>query len=966
MNRTFRPACCLAFFSLLSIFFMIISAPFSQAGGPLKVSGGNPVLWPVRLMPIVYRIDLGNLGPFSHEEASYLVVSAFKAWQSVPRTAIQFRQGDSLPEDVTQANAYQYLDGNQRNMNPIVFDDDGSIIGALFGKGAENDILGFSGMTRYSGNEILAAQAVFNGLAARSLELGAEAVYSTVLHELGHFIGLDHSQLFRHLAYNLVGWDDVYTPIMLPTAADDDFFRTVLTDEDGLSLSTLYPAASRDLALGSIRGSVSRNGRELPGVNVAARFVNAATGQAYTTVTGTYIKNGGGFELTGLSPGTYRIEIEPIDPSYYNSSSVGQYAHSRSGISFTNPAPMAFYHIDGIRASRSQWTPVVVQAGGTVEGIEIASSSSNAAKDETDAALLAFGASEFGSAPGGSASLFQFLLVPTGGEGAIELAVRALDSRSVFNVFAAMGSRVLSEDRPIQNSRNGEAVVRIGAGGDLALKAERYFFDVRSADNRSVSFWIQAAQVEAFIPTPTETPTATPTITPTRRPTATPTRTPTPTPTATRTPTRTPIPSPTAVEVNPLLGLVALDEFGGTYPRGAAVHNFDIGITGKDGTIVASGVYDGFPDPAALGPFLVFAHEFYPIARDIEFSGERDPAGNGSEGVYFLIGSTLPGIAPVTGRLGATGGPNRGGIDTNNNPNGNIRFGEASGDAIPVRIDSGESGLEYEDSLVDIEPAGNRGFYALDKSGRIYAEGEALESLDTLSPPPGMNPEALAVDLEIYRGRMVDLSNSCYNADRIGRGAYILDALGGIYRVGDAPALNTTNLPALRTDSPIVYRDMEWIPNPQGTEFIGLGVLRGDGILFLALFEDVLWTPELQSYQQFLNPFGSAARGFSFDIARDFETEISDTPLYGKNEKGETVATQGRRVGIFMVDGFGGVHTGGRSTRFAPAFGVTGEDTRVIEGHYAVPYPVTIPYFGVDAIRDLEISPLIVRPPTAQ
>lgn len=966
MNRTFRQARCLAFFSFLTISLALVFAPFAWAGGPLKVSGGKPVLWPVRLMPIVYHIDLGNLGSFSHEEASRLVVSAFTAWQSVQRTAIQFHQGDYLPEDVTQSNAYQYLDGNQRGINPIVFDDDGSIVRALFGKGAENDVLGFSGMTRYSGNEIHAAQAVFNGLAAKNLGLSAEAVYSTVLHELGHFIGLDHSQIFRHLAYNLVGWDDVYVPIMLPTAADDDSFRTVLTDDDSLSLSALYPAANQGLETGSIRGSVSRNGRELPGVNVAARLVSAATGQAYTTVTGTYIKNGGDFELSGLPAGTYRIEIEPIDPSYYNSSSVGQYANSRSGSSFTNPPPMAFYHIDGIRASRSQWTPVVVRAGETVEGIAIAASSINAAKDETDAALLAFDVPEFGSASGGSASLFQFLLVPLGGEGTVEIAVRSLDFHSTFNIYAAMGGRVSSMDFPIQSSRNGEAVVRIGAGGDLALKAERYFFDVRSADGRDVSFWIQAMQVEACLPTPTETPTATPTITPTLRPIATPTRTPTPTPTATRTPTRTPIPTPTAVEVNPFLGLAALDEFGGTYPRGAAVHNFDMGITGKDGAIIAPGVYDGLSDPAAMGPFLFLGHEFYPIARDIEFSGERDPAGNGSEGVYFLIGGTLPGLAPVSGRLGATGGPNRGGIDANNDPGDNLRFGEASGDAIPLRVNWSEYGLEYDDSLVDVEPAGNRGFYVLDKTGRIYAEGEALEWLDTLSPPPGMNPEAQAVDLEIYRGWTVDLSNSRYSADRIGRGAYILDALGGIHRVGDAPALNTTNLPALRADSPIVYRDMEWIPNPQGTEFIGLGVLRGDGILLLVPFEDVPWTPELASYQQFLNPLGSTASGFSFDIARGFEVEISDTPLYGKNEKGETVATQGRRVGIFMVDGFGGIHTGGRSTRYAPAFGATGGDMRVIDGHHAVPYPVTIPYFGVDAIRDLEIAPLIVRSPKAQ
>ena len=399
---------------------------------------------------------------------------------------------------------------------------------------------------------------------------------------------------------------------------------------------------------------------------------------------------------------------------------------------------------------------------------------------------------------------------------------------------------------------------------------------------------------------------------------------------------------------------------GGTYPRGAAVHNFDIGITERDGS-VSVGAYDGLPDPAALGPFLVYSGGFYPIAVDMEFTGERDPSGNGSEGVYFLIGGTVRNLPPVGGRLGATGGENLGGIDADNNLSNNVRFGQASGDAFPVQVINSEEGQLFVSDLVDLEPAGNNGFYALDKNGRIYAEGDALEELDAASPPEGMNFSAQAVDLEIYRGRTVDLSNSRYSEDLIGTGAYILDDLGRIYTIGAAPPLNLSDLPILDPDSPFRYRDIEWMPNPAGTQFIGLGALRGDGLIFFAPFEDVETSDEIRDYIQWMNPFGALDRGFTFDIARGFELEIGDAPLYGKNPAGETVATSGRRVGVIMADGFGGLHTGGRSTRYVPAFGLTGPDIRTINGYTAIPYPLNIPYFGVDVIKDIEISPEVHR-----
>ncbi|MGC9327662.1 MAG: hypothetical protein ACP5I1_08505, partial [Candidatus Hinthialibacter sp.] len=197
--------------------------------------------------------------------------------------------------------------------------------------------------------------------------------------------------------------------------------------------------------------------------------------------------------------------------------------------------------------------------------------------------------------------------------------------------------------------------------------------------------------------------------------------------------------------------------------------------------------------------------------------------------------------------------------------------------------------------------------------------------------------------------------------DLIGRGAYILDHLGFIYSVGEAPLLDARNVPVISADSSIFYSDMEWLPDPSGGEWIGLSILRGDGILFFALFLEVELTDEIQAYLHSLNPFGLQSYGFGFDIARDFEVEVSDSPLYGINEQGETIAVTGRRIGLFLVDGFGGLHVGGRTTRYTSFYGLPGGGLRMIPEIPAAPMPLHIPYLGVDVVKDIEITPLINR-----
>lgn len=508
--------------------------------------------------------------------------------------------------------------------------------------------------------------------------------------------------------------------------------------------------------------------------------------------------------------------------------------------------------------------------------------------------------------------------------------------------------------------------------GQTTISFANLVDDVAGAELATLAITVE----ETSVGTPTETPAVTPTVTPVpptptetiiEIPSPTPTETPAVTPTpGLPTPTPTPgqpSPTPTALELDPNLGMVSLDEMGGTYPRGNAVHNFDIGISNQYGQLISAGVFDGKIDPDALGPFLFINGQPIPIAKDIEFTGETVANGNGSEGVYFLIGGSIGNVPPVSGRLGATGGALNGGIDMNNDGK-TINFGTFKSDIVPVLFmeTMNNPNGEFISPLVDVEAAGNGGFYVLAQDGKIYAEGSALASIET-NTPVQLSDNSSAIALKIWRGKQITLGNSLYSADLIGTGAYVLDSAGAIHTVGDAPALNTADLPVFTGG----VHDIEFIPNAQGTEWIGVGILQGDGMIAFAPFADVTVTAEITAFVKSISPFGNLEAGFPFDIARDFEVSISDKPIYGIDETGKTVERDSRRIGIFMFDGYGGTHTGGKVTRFAPAYlpdGVIipGQRIYTINGSRAVPFPVNPPYtFGGDVNKDVELAPPVKR-----
>src|SRR5439155_5396057 len=321
-----------------------------------------------------------------HNAGVERVQNMFAVWQGVSTATLSYSNaGPLLPAgsytggDLKTAQQFNDVMGscNAGKQNPVIFDADGRLLVSL---GLPPEVIGFnSGCALDTINGYLLSSAIVMngqfqdginspGSTRVNLELTPNAFDEAITHEIGHFSGLDHSQINVDLL--LQGTFPCDTdelaglPLMFPFAfcqARKDAGLPVLSPDDLAWISSLYPNANTGDSYGTISGRIffGDGASQVQGVNVIARVVDgsgtiedesrrvavsAVSGYLFTGNPGQSITSsmpqsfenntGGdrnGSRSTGLigyyeiavPPGTYTVEVESVFYAFVGGSGVG-------------------------------------------------------------------------------------------------------------------------------------------------------------------------------------------------------------------------------------------------------------------------------------------------------------------------------------------------------------------------------------------------------------------------------------------------------------------------------------------------------------------------------------------------------------------------------------------------------------------------------------------------------------------
>jgi hypothetical protein len=258
-----------------SIVFLAVAVIALTATAPLHASArltytiGDkvvPVAWPSSAFPIPYQVDRRVMD--SLPNAATVISRGFATWASAPDTSISFRN----------LGVADGLKAGNDGRNTITLADD------LF-----KDQYAVAMTTNWydsSGNLTEADIMIDSSLVTSDFNM-----QFAVTHEIGHFLGLDHSAVMTAIMYPYV-----------PNGND----APSLDSDDRIAIANIYPGIDPNLG-GELQGRVTGDNG-----GVFAAQVVAMNDQGQPVATALSNANGD-FTLQSLPAGNYRLYAEPLD-----------------------------------------------------------------------------------------------------------------------------------------------------------------------------------------------------------------------------------------------------------------------------------------------------------------------------------------------------------------------------------------------------------------------------------------------------------------------------------------------------------------------------------------------------------------------------------------------------------------------------------------------------------------------------
>ena len=309
---------------LFGLVWSALNAGFQQA----FVRIGSRARW--QTLPVSYRIHAGGLPGLGNGSEFIAVQRAFDTWQNLPSSSIAFHYEGTTP----------IQSGGNDGVNVISFQD----TSFSFGTGTIAVTLSSSSQGFFRDADILFNPSNPNITFATDGRPDGFDIQAIATHEIGHFLGLDHTA--------------IVSATMNPTGARGTVFPRALKSDDILGASTLYPETAWFDATGGLRGRITNAGANVFGAHVVVLDTEGnAVVSTLTELDGTY-------QISGLSPGSYALYVEPLDGPVTESSIGGQY-DSRVNVNFTTT-------FLGGTLNPAQRQSVQITAGSTLQEINIA------------------------------------------------------------------------------------------------------------------------------------------------------------------------------------------------------------------------------------------------------------------------------------------------------------------------------------------------------------------------------------------------------------------------------------------------------------------------------------------------------------------------------------------------------------------------------------------------------------------